>query len=292
MNILVKGNSGCTLQIFERDNSLYIQKKSAGDSYSSRLKKQAIKQRDFSSRNPFTFIKVPQIIREDEQSIYYFEMEFFPSLDFISYFQQAEKKEIDRCLQYLIEYIDFIIEGSEIEKIPREIFLAKYLEVKKKSMKNKCFTEDTLSKIFTQTDKLFSSLPKALLLPIGMCHGDLSFSNILFNRKSQEIVFIDFLDSFLETPLQDMVKLRQDLKYYWSFNFFTDKCDRTKVEMVLDYMDQRLNRQFRKYDFYTNYYQAFQIMNFLRIFPYTTSSEVAQYLEKTVRLLLREARGK
>ncbi len=33
---------------------------------------------------------------------------------------------------------------------------------------------------------------------------------------------IDFLDSFIETPLMDIVKLRQDTKYNWSYLLVND----------------------------------------------------------------------
>ena len=40
-------------------------------------------------------------------------------------------------------------------------------------------------------------------LPEGFCHGDLTLSNLLFNND--DIVIIDFLDTFLDSTIQDIV---------------------------------------------------------------------------------------
>jgi hypothetical protein len=57
---------------------------------------------------------------------------------------------------------------------------------------------------------------ETLLFPAGDCHGDLTLSNVILSH-SKGLLLIDFLDSFLESPLQDAAKIRQDLVYGWSF---------------------------------------------------------------------------
>ena len=54
-----------------------------------------------------------------------------------------------------------------------------------------------------------------ITVSVGFCHGDLTFSNLLVNAKSRRIALFDFLDSFVESPLQDLAKLRQDTAYFW-----------------------------------------------------------------------------
>jgi hypothetical protein len=60
------------------------------------------------------------------------------------------------------------------------------------------------------------TLPYEINFPIGPCHGDLTLSNVIFDSVSG-ITLIDFLDTFLESPLQDVAKLKQDYVYGWSF---------------------------------------------------------------------------
>lgn len=63
---------------------------------------------------------------------------------------------------------------------------------------------------------VFDALPEEILLPVGACHGDLTLSNVILDPVSG-ITLIDFLDTYLESPLQDVAKLKQDFVYGWSF---------------------------------------------------------------------------
>ncbi|MBT0858600.1 phosphotransferase, partial [Campylobacter coli] len=88
---------------------------------------------------------------------------------------------------------------------------------------------------------LFDKYP----FPIGYCHGDLTFSNILF--QNQNIVLIDFLDNFIETPLQDVVKLRQDTRHKWSLKMTHANYDEIKIRIILSYLDCYIHKYFLKY---------------------------------------------
>ena len=59
-------------------------------------------------------------------------------------------------------------------------------------------------------------LPEELRFPMGACHGDLTLSNVILDPAAG-ITLIDFLDTYLETPLQDVAKLKQDFIFGWSF---------------------------------------------------------------------------
>ena len=84
---------------------------------------------------------------------------------------------------------------------------------------------------------------------------------------------IDFLDSFVETPLQDIVKIRQDSKYGWSTMMTNQKYNIVHVKMVLNYIDNCISSYFEKYDFY-KYYDMLQYINILRILPYVKEQKV------------------
>ena len=55
-------------------------------------------------------------------------------------------------------------------------------------------------------------------MPLGPCHGDLTFSNIIVSPTGS-LNLIDFLPSFIESPIWDIVKIYQDLKYGWSYRY-------------------------------------------------------------------------
>ena len=73
------------------------------------------------------------------------------------------------------------------------------------------------------------AIDEDLWVPCGFCHGDFTYANMLVNSIN-EIFLVDFLDSFFESPLQDLSKLRQDLVYH-----FCEHLDPSyaKVEMRL-----------------------------------------------------------
>ena len=127
-----------------------------------------------------------------------------------------------------------------------------------------------------------------MTLPVGRCHGDLTFSNILFSKSN--FYLIDFLDSFIETPLMDIVKLRQDSAYGWSKLMFAGTFDQTRLQIVSKRIDDGLQNRFSKYDWYKKYYQCFQLMNFLRILQYAKEEKVIVYLLEVINQLLKGGR--
>ena len=68
----------------------------------------------------------------------------------------------------------------------------------------------THSKIST-----YFEVSKSVDILIGPCHGDLTLSNIILN-PAERLVLVDYLDTFFESPLQDVAKLNQDLLLGWS----------------------------------------------------------------------------
>ena len=122
---------------------------------------------------------------------------------------------------------------------------------------------------------------------VGKCHGDLTFSNIIF--RDNEYALIDFLDSFIESPIMDIVKLRQDTKYKWSTLMYNSKeYDKTRYDMICKYIDEQIDNHFKKYSFYNDTYPIFQLMNFLRIIQYAKKDEVTVYLIETINNILKE----
>ena len=108
-------------------------------------------------------------------------------------------------------------------------------------------------------------------------------SNLLFNND--DIVIIDFLDTFLDSPIQDIVKIRQDTQFHWSLRMLKHNYDSAKIIQCLNYIDNKLHNEFKKYDFYLNSYKIFQILNFLRIIPYCNNDYDVQFLKKRIKLL-------
>ena len=119
-----------------------------------------------------------------------------------------------------------------------------------------------------------------IYIPIGKCHGDLTLSNILFDGG--ENYLIDFLDSFIESPLIDIVKLRQDTAFYWSEKMYTNKYDSLRLHLILKILDERICIMASQFAWYDQYYHTFQLMNFWRIMQYATKPEIVEYLKSII----------
>ena len=113
-------------------------------------------------------------------------------------------------------------------------------------------------------------------IPIGKCHGDLTFSNILF--ATDNIYFIDYLDSFIETPIQDIVKLRQDTKYFWSVMMYHNSYDIVRLNMIFKYIDTQIDNYFKNVDSYNDIYDTLHLMNILRILPYVKEEKIKNFV--------------
>jgi hypothetical protein len=275
---MIRGNSGCYLEIL---NDREIVKISKDVSYSNRLLSQCKKQQEFNSFNKIDHIRSPLIFNQkQEKGIFSFTMEYCNISDFISFFAISDKN-------YLIYFIDKIIRLiDQYEKI------CEYKKIDFSVINNKF--NSSLDSLTSENDKFFLKaifdklIVEEIFIPIGICHGDLTLSNILFSNE-RDIILIDFLDSFLETPLQDMVKLRQDTCFSWSTQLANQEYDQLKIKIILKYIDDKLQENFKNKEYYINYYKLFQFINLVRALPYCqTNSVLYNFLINQIKNFLYE----
>lgn len=285
MEIEIKGHSGCRIDIIRDSGKLYVLKQTDDINYLERLYKQALKQ-DSAFGKEFQYIQIPKInsIVRTEGSLQV-KMEYVYSKNFVEHFEDAGFEQINHFIKTLILFIQHEISKSPLTTIKSQIFQAKFRDVSKKILSTSDFKSDTeIIDILSMSEKLFTKLPDDLELPVGSCHGDLTFSNILFNGNS--FYLIDFLDSFIETPLMDMVKLRQDSDYLWSTLMYDKTYDIPRLNIIAKEIDNQLNKCFQKYPWYIDYYDIFQVMNFLRILQYAHEEKVIEYLKKVIKSII------
>jgi len=241
----VKGHSNYNLKLHE---NVVTKSASSGD---TRLVKSAIKQKEFKSN----YFKSPKVLEINRDS---FLMEYIQGESFSQFFTLATKRDLDGLIRKLDGYFKERIIGETT--LPINI-----LKDKLKSLPN----GDTLLPLLNSESDI--------QIKVGLSHGDMTLSNMIF---TDEIYLIDFLDSYVESPTMDLVKLRQDTHLHWSLNMVNSVTDLSKIKLGLSYIDRWLVKNYP-----IEKYELLQIINLQRIYPYTNDTKIKNYLETNINKL-------
>ena len=275
--ITTAGHSGCHVSVIEESGNILVKKSSNDLSYIPRLKKQISKQKNFSLHTDM--ICIPEIYGEFHyKNVYYCIMEYAMGVDFIEFSRIASPDDVDFLCHNLFDFISYEMSRSVYQPFPKKAFLSKISDIKTHPNSNQTCI-DICQKIETLIEK--NHFPN---IPFGECHGDLTFSNIMISLKNGRIFLIDFLDTFVESPLQDIVKIQQDTLYKWIFIKNNFSKDRMRSEMILKKIDHMLNLFIEENKIDKNTLRIFQIVNLLRIIPYTHCEKIKNFLLEKITL--------
>lgn len=266
------GLSGCKLEISA--DGRFVTKTSPNNDYNKRLSDQIKKQREFGEMS-IIGIKCPRIFKtgNNKENLSYFTMEYVIGKNYKDFLNYSSPEEIQYFTNSIFEYIESI--GFSESEYTREEFLeicTEKLESIKINVPDSEFCEFLSNKI---------SEIKEINIPISFCHGDLTLSNILFNKKT--IFLLDFLDSYIESWVIDLVKLKQDLFYFWNFL-------RDGDEPNLRFMQSSIkiwNSIEQKYPeiISSEEFRILEALNFLRIYPYAKEKKDLLIIENILKKL-------
>jgi tRNA A-37 threonylcarbamoyl transferase component Bud32 len=261
MNLML-GISGCNLEIVEEG---VIRKYSSSLNYNERLLFQVNKQKFFSNlilKN----IDVPKIYGYYSNDLYFFDMEYIPGKNYDDYLMTCNFNDINFIIESFYQYFDFLINNHRIFNAKINILL------KLETLETKSF--------YTKYIKFLKDYVNAeeVYIPKTFCHGDLTFSNIIFHPN--RLYFIDFLDSYIDSFFCDLVKLKQDLYYYWNLKI-QDKKSLRLLQIYNFIWDSIL----KKYNNYINIkeFDIIDSINYLRIEPYLTNDKQRDILNKIIK---------
>lgn len=245
MDFKVKGHSNYNLKLHEN----VVTKSSVNDD--ARLVKSALKQKEFKS----DYFKSPNVVEINKDS---FLMEYIQGESFSQFFTLATKRDLDGLIRKLDGYFK--------ERIIGETTLP--IQILKDKLKSIPSGNNLLYLLENEFD---------IKIKVGLSHGDMTLSNMIF---TDEIYLIDFLDSYIESPTMDLVKLRQDTHLHWSLNMVNSVTDLSKIKLGLSYIDNWLVKNYP-----IEKYELLQIINLQRIYPYTDDTKIKNYLETNINKL-------
>ena len=196
----LRGHSGCQVLLCERGNTKFVKKVSGTPGYFQRLEQQMIKQREFEHSR----IRKPSVYEFGcENDRFYFTMEYVNGVQLSTFISRNTVRELDPIVEQLVTFIK-----SNFCDVRADFAAA--LREKLWGISASCgFPIDRYAGYCLGFD--WSSIPT------GYCHGDLTFENILVHRSN--LYFIDFHDSFIQTPYLDLSKLLLDILLAWSWRF-------------------------------------------------------------------------
>jgi len=191
---------------------------------------------------------------------------------------QGNKATAEKIKIALNSYLIAIFSCSEEQVISRSVFLDKVSEIKEKPL-----PESVIDCVDRACLWLEENCPETLNIPVGKCHGDLTMSNIILS--SNELYLFDFLDSFVETPLQDVSKLIQDMKYGWSFRNESSSIRLKGMLFLSSAFPDFINTLSRVYEVEIS---ILNIITVLRIAPYISSNDdrTVEWLNQTLNRML------
>ena len=173
--------------------------------------------------------------------------------------------EIKILREFLKNYFLRLKESTKWEKIERKFFLQKINNVKK-NIKQK-----ELLKLFNDNEKyLFKKLNKIEYYPTGICHGDLTLSNMII--KNDKIYLIDFLNTYKDSIVQDLSKIYQEFILGWSSRFLNGN-DIVRSKIICEnIVDKKFFKSFSKEMLTVLEFEI--ILTLLRIFPYVKKNDI------------------
>lgn len=238
-----------------------VTKYSKSPEYNSRLKKQIEKQISFACDISIDRIVAPHVYSFNFDSrLYSFEMEHIRGQSWLNYLRHASIKQINGFIELIYSYfleiknLQYTDNARYISPVYRSVLPNQAIISKLESLYNQSSFKSLISRLI----KIVSN--NKTTIPNGFCHGDLTLSNMIFTNSG--LCFLDFLDSYLDSWLMDIVKLRQDLFYHWCL--LANKIDSFRLRRIFAYIDNHLSQLYEK----SELFNVLEAVNILRIEPY------------------------
>lgn len=241
------GHSGC--RVYYKDGEIV---KQAGNYPLDRLRKQMRLHQSFYYSNRDNRIKIPRITKILQDG---YHMEFIHSINMGDFLCGATVTQIDSLVRGITDFVNYNTRPGLWDASKNVV--AKFNHIQERL------------KLDWLTERFMELYEEPIMIPYGRCHGDLTLDNLLPIPNSDCFGMIDFLDSYIESPVMDLVKLRQDTRHGWVT--FRHELESSKANITLQYIDGHIPEQLKILEF----------MNLARILPYG-NPKTTQFLKDAI----------
>lgn len=229
---------------------------------------QAHKQMKYRGRlldSPMKYIfDVPKVILKTNDG---FCMDYVYGYNIIDVLETCDISTLDTIIERVFNLLDWEFGNCRLRPLKCSAFMNK--------LSKKCPKE------FSEPFKKQVKNLKYRYIHKGICHGDLTFANMIFGDK---IYLIDFLSPFIQTPYQDIGKLLQEVDLKWTYHMMDKPVDLNKVNIGYEYLKKQIYKRIE----YDDVVRAFHLMTLLRLFPYTYEKKMYDLIYNRVKELIEE----
>ena len=303
-NSFISSNSGSTLSI--SGNILTKTSSSSGLQNGNRLHKQALKQQNaFNILKPVSGICVPEIHRISDKlensKVTEIKMSYVPHPNLAEHLSAITTDDIKWVNDSILGFVDILFSDEKIYWMRFQEVLPMFEQKAAQTLENittMIHTSETLECVTTILKDTISYIQSSNLcdvkIPIGFCHGDLNFSNIIINAQEKDIYVFDFLDSFVESPIQDLAALRQDTAFEWSLLKLGIKFEHNSLSRrFISSLENEITNKYDKEEWFP-FVDIFLLWKLLRILPYldrdnSITMSVTQYMRILADKIMRRS---
>ena len=272
--------SGSAIELIGNADNILVRKWSPSLTECDGFLRQKEKQIDFfRGQNRYSGVSTPRVRSSGDEGSLHFDM------DFVSYLPVSEQmttwspNSVERFIGRLSGYLNVNTKetASTIETCG---LTAKFDQIVERTPIGDTLFRYAISLI----KRARKEIPTSLVVPVGYEHGDLTFSNILASHDGDRLVLIDFTISPVETPLQDVAKLLQEVMFQWSWrNQELDNQELARLDANLRHIKAHVCQPFE-----AEFSQALSWLTFLtvaRILPYAQSAQDVAWIVDALETL-------
>lgn len=270
MSILLRGNSGCRIEVVETEDGLTVKKSAQDARYNERLYRQYVKQKNYKCE---AFHRTEVYYYEIYKGLASFSMEYIQGVTMAEAMRTMELVQIPSWgRQFALIVPEHV---APCEKA-NEAFRGKIASLCAEQGMRDFNVSEAVKRLF-DFDWSWASC--------SSCHGDLTLENMIL--KDGKIYLIDFLDSFFNSWVIDIAKILQDIDLGWHYRYDGTISHNLAVRLLC--LKESLLSVIRGHpmgnEIYATVYHVL-LLNVLRIIPYCKDVVTKAWIERQILYLL------